>query len=66
MTLTLATDFINVCKTGKTKSRSRTAILVDYCAVGFSPTPLPANLFCVKFRSRVSQKMFVIVIKVFH
>lgn len=50
MTLTLATDFINVSKTGKTKSRSRTAILFDYCAVGISPTLLPANLFCVKFR----------------
>lgn len=66
MSLTLSSDLINISKVCKRKSGSKTTILFDYCALGFSPIPLPANLFYVQYRTEVSQKIFITVIKVFH
>lgn len=65
MSLTLSSDFVNISKVCNRKSGSKTAILFDYCALGFSPTPLPANLFYVQCRMKVSQKVFITVIKFF-
>lgn len=56
--------FFNISKA--CKSGSKTAILFDYCALGFSPTLLSANLFFVQCRMKVSQKVFITVIKAFH
>lgn len=65
MSLTLSSDFFfNISKA--CKSGSKTAILFDYCALGFSPTLLSANLFFVQCRMKVSQKVFITVIKAFH
>lgn len=64
MTPTLATDFINVSKTWKTKATSKIAILVDYCAVGLIPTYCLLTYFWSRRRAR--QKRFITVIKVFN